>query len=273
MADAETKIEEVSQEQVDEKKPLLGNTEEPKQLDDETVSEAPHIEKEPEVKTEKAKKPDEVPEQFWDENKSAVDIDALTKSYNNLREKMSQGKHKPPKDGKYNTDFIKKIDEDNFDEITKDEMTQDFFDIAKEENMSQEVVERLFNFYMKQQGVLEKEIEYKRSDEIKKLGRNADGIIQNMDNWLNAFHKSNTITTEEREAIANASTNAMFISALNKIRKSYGEKTIPSLTVVEGNKIGMDDVKEMMKDERYGKDPEYTQKVEKHVYDIHGENY
>ena len=40
--------------------------------------------------------------------------------------------------------------------------------------MSQEVVERLFNFYMKQQGLVEQEIQYKRSDEMSKLGRNAE---------------------------------------------------------------------------------------------------
>ena len=35
----------------------------------------------------------------------------------------------------------------------------------------------------------------------------------------------------------------------------------------------MDEVREMMKDDRYGKDSDYTQKVEKHVYEIHGESY
>tara|TARA_R110002020_G_scaffold67762_3_gene177753 strand:+ start:952 stop:1761 length:810 start_codon:yes stop_codon:yes gene_type:complete len=269
MAEAEIKNEE----QIEESKPLLNPTTEEPKTDAENVSDAPHMEKEPEVKVEKSERPAEVPEQFWNEDKGSVDIDGLAKSYNSLRDKMSQGKHKAPKDGKYSTDFIKKIDEQNFEEIEKDDMTQDFLDIAKEENMSQEVVERLFTFYMKQQGVLEQEIEYKRTDELKKLGRNADGIIENMDNWLSSFHKSNTITSEEREAIANASTNALFISALNKIRKSYGEKTIPSSTAVEGNKVTMADVREMMKDERYGKDADYTQGVEKKVYAMHGESY
>jgi len=263
-------------EQVEENKPLLGSTETEIKTDEENISEAPHIEKEQEEVKEQVEpktKPAEVPEQFWDEKKSEVNVEELAKSYNNLREKMSQGKHKAPKDGKYNTDFIKKIDEENYEEITKDDMTQDFLEIAKEENMSQEVVEKLFNFYMKQQGLVEQEIQYKRSDEMSKLGRNADSIIKNMDTWLTSFHTSNTITTEEKEAIANASTNALFISALNKIRRSYGEKTIPSATVVEGNKITMDEVREMMKDDRYGKDSDYTQKVEKHVYEIHGESY
>ena len=273
---AEAEIENKEQNNVDDNKPLLGNEVEKKEPDSENISEAPHMEKEPEVEPEKKEditKPDDLPEQFWIDKDNKVDVDALTKSYNSLREKMSQGKHKAPKDGKYDTDFIKKIDEENFEAIEQDEMTQDFLDIAKEENMSQEVVERLFNFYLKQQGVLEKEIEYKRSDELKKLGRNATSIIENMDSWLNNFHTSNTITTEEKEALANASTSAVFISALNKIRKSYGEKTIPTSTAVEGNKVTMVEVKEMMKDERYGKDSEFTQMVEKHVYDIHGETY
>ena len=54
--------------------------------------------------------------------------------------------------------------------------------------------------------------------------------MKNMDGWLLALGFRN-FNKNEVESVANASTSATFVSALNKIRKSYGEKTIPVTNV------------------------------------------
>ena len=57
---------------------------------------APEPGQEPEQKTEAAERPEYLPEQFWKDD--APDVENLAKSYNELRKKFSQGKHKAPED-------------------------------------------------------------------------------------------------------------------------------------------------------------------------------
>ena len=88
------------------------------------------------------------------------------------------------------------------------------------------------------------------------------------------FHSSKVLNDSELEAIANASSNAAFISAMNKIRKSYNEPDIPSAAAQsEVEPTSMSDIEDMMRDERYGSDPAFTQKVERMVYEMNGEQY
>jgi len=137
--------------------------------------------------------------------------------------------------------------------------------------MSQGTFERLTNFYMQQMGALDEEITYRRDQEMAKLGRNADKVIASMDNWLTKMNTAGVLSAAEMESIANASTNATFISALNKIRRSYNEPDIPRSDVVEPDAITMDDIQVMMADPKYGVDPAFTRQVERKVYEMHGE--
>tara|TARA_R110001606_G_scaffold245682_5_gene393701 strand:+ start:1149 stop:1985 length:837 start_codon:yes stop_codon:yes gene_type:complete len=225
---------------------------------------------EPTVKAAEEKEPKEKPEgiqdSHWDAEKGEVKVTDLSKAYQELRNKMATGKHKPPKDGNYKTDFIEGLEEN-------DPSMNEFIDIAKENNMSQELVEQLTNFYMSQQQGLDQQITYKREEEMKKLGNNGNAIIKSTDSWLSKFVSSGVLAQNEVEAIAGASTNAAFITGLNKIRRSYGEQTIPTANAQEVDTTTMSDIEGMMADKRYGVDDNYTKTVEKAVYALHGEKY
>ncbi len=271
MADEETKTVETENPEAgeDENQSLSSigtkpvEEEQPVSLEDDAP---PHLaeDSEPTPKPESTEKPDWVEEKFWKDGK--LDGEGLHKSYNEVVKKMSSGRHKMPKDGKYDVSAFEGLD-------SEDEMLADFFELAKEQELSQDTFETLVKFHMETIGEIDAKIKYHRDEEIKKLGRNAEGIIKSNDAWLEKFEKSGVITTPELASIANASTNALFISALNKIRRSYNEENIPSGNVVSVPARSLEEITAQMSDPKYGTDPIFTQKVEKEMYAFHGEEY
>ncbi len=225
----------------------------------------PSEEEAKEEEEKKIEKPDYVSVSHWDNNKGEVKTEELARAYHELRNKMSTGKHKPPKDGEYKKDFA--------DGLKEDELVGKFTEIAKDNNFSQELYEELINFFIDSQGEVEQEIKYSKEKELKKLGNKAESIIKSTNSWLQKFGDSKVLTPDEVNAVAKASTSSYFISALNKIRRSYNEQTIPSVNTHETSKTSMEDLQDMMKDPRYGKDDNFTKKVEKMVYEFHGEKY
>jgi len=213
-----------------------------------------------------AERPENVQEQFWNAEKGEIDVGKLSDAYNGLRTKMDQGKHKVP--DSYDTSSVPALA--GVDE--NDEMLAGFRDLAKDQNLSQGQFEELTKFYLESTGALEQEIGYRRDEELGKLGRNADTIIKSTDDWLQRFHSAQVLNDGELEAISAASNNAAFISALNKIRRSYNEPNIPSASAqVDVAPATLADAQAMMADPKYGHDPAYTRQVEKIIYEMHGE--
>lgn len=235
---------------------------------------APHMEVDPndqsQVKEDDGEeldfvRPDFFPENFWDEEEGP-DVEGLAKAYSELRAKMSAGKHKAPKDGKYEITSLKDRG------ITEDDpMLKDFVGLAKEQGLSQEQFDQMIDLYTNHMGAAEEQFKTSREAEMKKLGRNADKIVQSTEQWLVKMQNAGTLNQGEIEAISRASNNAAFISALHKIRASYMETDIPGLEMQESQKMSMTDIQSMMADPKYGKDPAYTKKVEDMVYSMFGE--
>lgn len=271
----ETKVEEKVEEQTEDNKPLLSG----KTNDDDApvqgeVPETPdHLQKEiDEMPVEKKPdpiKPEYLEEQYFDAKTGKVDTEQMQKNLVALREKMSAGKHKAPADGKYDLKFLGDAEET----AVGDSEMQEFTEKAKEMSLSQDQYEQLINWYVSNNADIEQDVNYKRAEERSKLGKNADNIIKNMDGWLVGFEESGTLTKDEVESVANASTNATFISALNKIRKSYGEKTIPVTNMDPENTMTKDDLTTAMGDPLYTEDSPrgdaYRQKVERRWYEAH----
>lgn len=249
----------------DDNQSLLSAT--PVETDEAATDEIPHLVQDSDTLVEEqseepAERPANIPEQFWKDG--GVDTDAMAKAYSDLRAKMDSGKHKAPKDGKYSLDAVEGVEKD-------DPALSEFLDIARDEGLSQGTFERLTNFYLQTVGAMNEEIVHRRDEELAKLGRNADKVIASMDNWLVKMNTAGVLSGAELEAVANASTNATFISALNKIRRSYNEPDIPTAEVGEPDAMTMDDIAVMMADDKYGVDPAYTRQVERKVYELHGE--
>ena len=79
------------------------------QKETEQPAEMPHLEQTEEHQADDdidwGDRPDWMPENFWNES-DGPDLEGLSKSYNELRSKFSQGQHKAPKDGKYDISLL-----------------------------------------------------------------------------------------------------------------------------------------------------------------------
>lgn len=242
-----------SQEQIQEPDPIphLENTEPQLQDGDSDI--------------EWGEKPEWMPDQFWSE-KDGPDLEGLSKSYQELRSKMSAGKHKAPKDGQYDLAALKDhgVAED-------DALLSEFSGFAKENGLSQDQFDQLTQMYMQHVGDMFDDVETNREAEIAKLGSKGEKIIGSLNQWLTKLGTSGALSHEEVDAIASKADSAQFIMALNKIRASYGEQPIPDVAVQEGAGTTKADLDAMVADPRYGKDMHYTQSVERKFMEFFGE--
>jgi len=210
-------------------------------------------------------RPEWMPEQFWDDE-NGPDLENLAKSYQELRSKMSAGKHKAPKDGKY--DISSLADHGVSDD---DPLLNEFKGFAKENGLSQDQFDQITQMYMEHMGDMFEKVETDKEKEIAKLGRSGEKVISSLNQWLTKLGTSGALSHEEVDAIASKADSADFIMALNKIRQSYGEQPIPDISVQEGKGETKADLDAMVADPRYGKDMAYTQKVERKFMEFFGE--
>lgn len=257
------------QAQTDESKGLL-NPELKSEGEEEQQQDMPHLvdnEASPPIDEtmEWGEKPDWMPDQFWNPEEGP-DLEGMAKSYQEMRTKMSQGKHKAPKDGRYDIASLRDhgVAED-------DAMLNDFTKFAAESGLSQDQFDQITSIYMNHIGGMLDQIETNKEAEMAKLGPRADKIIGGLNQWLTKLGNSGALSAEEVDAIASKADNRDYIMALNKIRESYGERSIPDVTIQEGNATTLSDLQSMLSDPRYGKDMSYTSMVERKFYEFHGE--
>jgi hypothetical protein len=202
-------------------------------------------------------RPDYWPEQFWSDDEGP-DVEKLAKSYQELRTKMSQGKHKAPADGKYDMSVFKSagVGDD-------DDLLQKYVGKARDLGVSQEAFDELAKLYMEEVGAAFESVAVNRDAELKKLGPKANDILKANNQWLTKMSRT-VLTQAETDAIVKASTSANFVSALNKLRQASGEMAIPvDASVVAGEgQPSKDDLYAMVGDPRYGKDMRFTREVE-----------
>lgn len=201
-------------------------------------------------------RPDYWPEQFWSDDEGP-DVEKLAKSYQELRTKMSQGKHKAPTDGKYDIGVFKSAGVDE-----KDDLLQKYVSKARDLGVSQEAFDEMAKLYMEEVGAAFEEIAVNREAELKKLGPKANDILKANNQWLTKLSRT-VLTQSETDAIVKASGSAAFVSAMNKIRQASGEMGIPvDATVVSEGQPSKEDLYAMVGDPRYGKDMRFTREVE-----------
>lgn len=218
-----------------------------------------------EAKFEWGDRPDYIPEQFWDPENGPM-VEQLAKSYQELRTKMSTGKHKAPKDGAYSIEALK-----DFGVEADDPLLSQFTEFAKENGLSQEQYDTLSTMYAQQMSEFFAQEEASLQEEMEKLGPKADKIVGGLNQWLTKMSMAGTLSHDELDSITRAANNANFINALNKIRGSYGEKVIPDASIAEGKSMSRSDLDALVADERYGKDMHYTQSVERKFMEFFGE--
>ena len=198
-------------------------------------------------------RPDWWPENFWKKDESEPDLEAIAKSWTDMRKIVSQGKHKAPPDGKYDTSVFG----ENYE---SDPLAPTVLDWAKEHGISQMAFEDLVK---KVNGVAADLAPQGPSveEEMKQLGPNASAKINSMVNWARGMVNKGVFSSEDFEEFKVAGGTAKGLNMLMKLRSTYEGRMPIESAPIEGGESD-EELRAMINDQYY-KDPAYRAKVER----------
>ena len=206
-----------------------------------------------ETKTNAAEKPDWLEDKFWDKENNEIKTEDLNKSFSELQKQFSMGKHKAPKE--YDMSALEGIDED-------DELASYFKDWAKENKPTQAAFDNLVNKFKELSTAQEEEDSININEEKKILGPNADQIIKGITTWGQGLVAKGIWSESDFEEFKIFAATGNGINALNKVRKYYGEQTIPTAPVDIEGQPSKEELYSLVNDPKYKSDPGFRRKVE-----------
>ena len=195
-------------------------------------------------------KPDYLPDNFWDAEKGEAKHEALAKSWTDLRKTISQGKHKAPEDGQYDTSVLAAgVDAAPLTEY------------AKKWGLSQAAFEELAS-QTKQLADQAAGPAIDPAAEMKQLGPNANAILEGMVNWGRGLVNKGVWSADDFEEFKIMGGTARGINALMKIREAY-EGRVPVDSIQMEGAPSKEELYAMVNDPKYKTDAAYRQKVER----------
>ena len=199
-------------------------------------------------------RPDWWPENFW--KNEEPDLEGIAKSWMDLRKQISQGKHKPPADGTYDTAVFGDIPED-------DPVRSHVLGWAKEYGISQAAFDKLVGDVVAMGGDQQAQVQRTIQEERAALGPNADAIINGMTDWARGLVRKGVWGKDDFEEFKVMGGTAKGILALSKLRETYEGTRIPKESVPIEGAPSKDELYAMVGDPKYQTDPAYRAKVEK----------
>lgn len=199
-------------------------------------------------------KPDFLPDKFWGDD--GPELEKLVKSYSELETQFKQGKHKAPKE--YNNEIFDK------NSLAMDDPTvKSYHEWAVKHGVTQDAYNELAQSIIEisQQNV--EDAKFNKENEKKKLGPNADQIIKGVNDFAKGLVRKGVLGADDMNEFEIMAGTAQGIKVLNKIRRYYGEQTIPTTTVDVEGQPSMDELQGMIADPRYLTDAGFRSKVEK----------
>lgn len=200
-------------------------------------------------------RPDWWPENFWKKDDAEPDLEAIAKSWTDLRKQISQGKHKAPEDGNYDFTAFGETPED-------DPVRQHVSGWAKEYGVSQVALDALVGGVIEKAGAVQQQAKFDAAAEKKALGPNADVIIKGMTEWAGGLVQKGIWGKDDFEEFKFMGGTAKGIQALTKLREAY-EGRIPTQSAPIDGAPSKDELMGMVADPRYKTDAGYRAKVEK----------
>lgn len=195
-------------------------------------------------------KPEYLPDNFWDADKGEAKYEAMAKSWSDLRKTISQGKHKAPEDGHYDTSVLAAgVD------------AAPLTDYAKKWGLSQAAFEELAA-QSKQLADQAAGPVIDADAEMKQLGPNASAILEGMVNWGRGLVNKGVWSADDFEEFKIMGGTARGINALMKIREAY-EGRVPVDSIQMEGAPSKDELYQMVQDPKYKTDAAYRQKVER----------
>lgn len=199
-------------------------------------------------------RPDFIPEKFWGDD--GPELEKLAKSYTELETQFKQGKHKAPKE--YNTEVFSDKN------LAMDDPTvKTFHDWSLKHGITQNAYDELAQGVLSITEANTEDTKFAREQELKKLGPNADQLVSGIRDFAKGLVRKGVLGADDMNEFQAMAGTADGIKVLNKIRRYYGEQTIPTQSVdIEGQPSG-DELNSMIADPRYLTDPAYRSRVEK----------
>ena len=198
-------------------------------------------------------KPEYLEDKFWDPEKG-VKTEELNHSYKELQKQFSMGKHKAPKE--YDLNVLEDVDVEN------DELAQFFMDWAKENKPTQAAFDNLVNKFKELSIAQEEADSINIEEETAKLGPNAQQIIEGVKKWGQGLKAKGVFSDEDFEEFKVFAATANGINTINKLRKYYGEQTIPTAPVDVDGMPSNEELYELVADPKYKTDTAFRRKVE-----------
>lgn len=200
-------------------------------------------------------KPDYLPDNFWDADKGEANLEAMSKSWSDLRKQISQGKHKAPADGNYDTTSWGEDAADN-------PMASTLVGWAKENGLSQAQFDDLVGKLKTQAQELMGDSGVDAAQEMKKLGPNGQALVNGMADWARGLIQKGIWGSEDWDEFKIMAGTARGLNMLAKLREGY-EGRLPIETAPMDGLPSKDELYAMVADKRYKEDPAYRQKVER----------
>lgn len=200
-------------------------------------------------------KPEYLPDNFWDNEKGEANYEAMAKSWGDLRKMVSQGKHKAPEGGKYDTSALKVQD------LDKDPIAKTYVEWAQKWGVSQAAFDEMATqFYEQAQAMAPAPID--PAAEMKQLGPNGQAVVNGMVDWARGLVNKGVWGQDDFEEFKIMGGTAKGLRALMKIREAYEGRVPVESMPVEGAP-SKDELYQMVNDPKYKTDAAYRQKVEK----------
>jgi len=200
-------------------------------------------------------RPENIPEQFWDPVTNQPRVEALLKSWKDLRGKVSQGiGNAPESPDSYAFPQIEGLTAEMIQ--PDDPLWKQVRESAHKAGVTQQQLEAIVAPYlqdtlgrMKQQPAASPEEDAAarqaaRTAELQKLGPNGDLMVKDIAGWINGLQSRGSLTETEAKALMQAG-NADGVRALAKLRALAGEKPIP-LDSLADNSMSVADARALM---------------------------
>jgi hypothetical protein len=201
-------------------------------------------------------RPEWWPENFWKKDDSEPDLEGIAKSWMDLRKQISQGKHKAPVDGKYDTAAFGAIPD-------TDPVKGHVLSWAKEYGVSQAALDTLVGEVVKMGGDQVDQSQRTIEQERASLGPNADVMIKGMTDWARGLVNKGIWGKDDFEEFKYMGGTAKGLKALAKVREAYEGTRIPTQSMPVEGAPSKDELYQMVADPKYKSDPSYRAKVEK----------
>jgi hypothetical protein len=200
-------------------------------------------------------RPDWWPENFWKKDDSEPDLEAIAKSWTDLRKQISQGKHKAPADGNYDlSSFGSTPDEDP--------VKSHVISWAKDYGVSQAALDSLVGKVVEMGFNNQQNVAMSVEQEKKALGPNADARINGMVKWASSLVNKGVWGKDDFEEFKVMGGTAKGIAALEKLRSAY-EGRVPTQSAPLDGAPSKEELYAMVGDPKYNTDPAYRKKVER----------